>query len=324
MHVPDDDTTGHAGSVLYALLDGATRFDAEYRGGLSNHLPMALAALQRLGADDARLQAFARTYATRLQPAAAPVPWPSGEPWPDRLGQPDAWPAYRGLFREWLEHDGSDVLTQALPQLMQGCGAAAFHGLIRTAYALQARHADELADALAYWACRHLPLDGTPPATDHGLIFEAMQRAAAAPGFAAAVDAVALDAGTLQRLAHDAALLYAASGDFTVLHLVTSAHALRTLLPHLAEHGDEALLLAVDDYVIAYTAALHASGARRGTPAEPLPWDTLVATALQSDDDHLIKLVDSCREETQAYGGDAWQRAASRAVADHTPREHLA
>jgi hypothetical protein len=315
MHVPDDDTPeGGAHPLLYALLDGATRFDAEYHGGLSNHLPMALVALQRLGASNDRLRAFAAGYATRLQPAAAPVPWPSGEPWPDRFGQRDAWPAYRGLFREWLENDGSDVLAQALPQLMQGCGAAAFHGLIRTAYALHARHADELADALAYWACRHLTLDGTPPAADHGLIFEGMQRAAAAPGFAAAVEAVALDAGTLQRLAHDAALLYAATGDFTVLHLVTSAHALRTLLPHLAEQGEEALLLAVDDYVIARTAALHACGAVHGTPAEPLPWDTLVAAALQSDDEHLIKLVDSCREETQVYGGDAWQRAASRAV----------
>jgi len=37
--------------VLLSLLDQGVRFDAEYREGLSNHLPMALVALRRLGCD---------------------------------------------------------------------------------------------------------------------------------------------------------------------------------------------------------------------------------------------------------------------------------
>jgi len=295
---------------LAELLDAGASFDAEYHGGLSNHLPMVLLALHRLGADAQRLAAFAERYARRLAPAPAPVHWPAGDAWTTRLGEPGAWPTYRVLFRQWLAHEDADaVLPQVLPLLLPGCGAAAFHGLIRTACAVQARHAGELADGLAYWACRYLPLDGCLPATDDGLIFEEMQRAAAAPGFDDAVAAVALDDGTLQRLAHDAALLYAASGDFTVLHLVTSAFALRVLLDFVEEP-----LAAVDDYSVAYVAALRACGVQPGTPAAPLPWDSLVAAALASDNEHLIKLVDSCREETTAYGGDAWQRAASRAV----------
>lgn len=299
---------------LAALLDAGALLDAEYDGGLSNHLPMALHALQRLGAGPQRLASFADTYARRLVPAPPATPWPAGDAWTSRLGEPAAWPAYRTLFRQWLAHEDADaVLAQVLPQLLPGCGAAAFHGLIRTACAVQARHAGELADGLAYWACRHLLLDGTLPAGDHGLIFEQMQRAAAAPDFDAAVDAVALNDGTLQRLARDAALLFAASGDFTVLHLVTSAHALRVLLDFVDEP-----LAAVDDYSVAYTAALRACAVQPGTPADALPWSTLVAAAIASDNEHLIKLVDSCREETHTYGGDAWQRAASRAV---QPRE---
>ena len=30
--------------------------------------------------------------------------------------------------------------------------------------------------------------------------------------------------------------------------------------------------------------------------------------------EHVVKLVDSCREEERAYGGDDWRRAASRAL----------
>jgi hypothetical protein len=44
----------------------------------------------------------------------------------------------------------------------------------------------------------------------------------------------------------------------------------------------------------------------------------LVARALASDDEHLIKLVDSCREEEKAYacrGETLWRAAASRALA---------
>lgn len=299
---------------LVGLLDDGARFDAEYRRGLSNHLPMALVALQRLGADDARLGAFATHYAQRLEAAPAAVAWPAGDGWPGRLGERDAWPAYRSLFGEWLQHESADaVLQQVLPVLAPGCGAAAFHGLIRTAYAVQAGHETELADGLAYWACRFLPLDGTLPGSDRGLIFEQMQRAAAAPGFEEAANAVPLDDGTLQRLSRHAALLYAGSGDFTVLHMLTSCHALRVLLPFV----DEPLQL-VDEFIVAQVAAARACGAVAGAPADVLPWHELVAAALVADDEHLVKLVDSCREEERAYGGggdDAWQRAASRAVA---------
>ena len=44
---------------LRALLDRGARFDAEYADGLANHLPMALVALQAMGASKARLEAFA-------------------------------------------------------------------------------------------------------------------------------------------------------------------------------------------------------------------------------------------------------------------------
>jgi hypothetical protein len=107
--------------ALRALLTDAARFDAEYRGGLSNHLPMALTALTRLGADDERLAEFAQRYAQRLHPATALEAWAAGDPWRGRFGDPLAWPAYRSLFREWIAHEGaSAVLAQCLPPLMEG------------------------------------------------------------------------------------------------------------------------------------------------------------------------------------------------------------
>jgi Questin oxidase-like len=320
-------------TVIERLLDDGAHFDAEYGAGLSNHRSMALLALQRLGASDDRLAAFAACYSSRLEPAPRDEPWPAGDAWTGRLGERAAWPAYRGLFAEWLAYEPAEaVLAQVLPQLLPGCGGAAFHGLIRTAYAAQARHAGELADALAYWACRHLPLGAAPsgrqkdpaallPAlqaalagwsSDRGLIFERMREAAAVPAFARAAARLHVHEGTLGKLARLAAGLYARSGNFTALHLVTSAHAVRVLLPFV----DDAAL-AVGHYWRAFAAGFGASGVTGATASEPVEardWPSLVGAALASDDDHVIKLVDSCREEERVYGGEDWRQAASRAL----------
>ncbi len=328
--------------MLQKLLDKGAGDDAEYGGSLSNHLPMALVALKRLGASDIRLAAFARNYrrAKKLPAAPPAAAWPGGEAWASRFGKRSAWPAYRALFAQWLVIEGgAAVVTQALPALMPGCGAAAFHGLIRTAYALQVGHAGELADGLAYWACRHLRLGERPhgrqadpakllgelvaafadqPPPRSRLILDRMLEAAtappAAPTFARITQRLKVGDATLAALARQAARVYAGSGNFTALHLVTSAHALRVILP-LADEP----LAAVGDYWVPYAAGVLASKVAldklEPAPA-PRPWPELVAAAVSSDDDHLIKIVDSCREEERVYGGDDWQRAATRAVID--------
>jgi Questin oxidase-like len=327
---------------LRALVTAAARHDAEYGPSLSNHLPMALAALARLGASDERLDEFAQRYARRLAPAPPRQPWPAGEAWRARLGQPAAWPAYQQLFRDWIAHEGAhDLLAQALPPLMRGVGAAAFHGPLRVAYALDLNHADELADGLAYWACRWFdcgapPHDGSvdDPATvlarlaplaaapaSAPLISQRMAAMAARGDFMSAVAAWHIDArSTLPRLARLAAERYAAEGDFTVLHLVTSAHAVHRLLPWIDDADGAARRDAVGAYAVAFAAAWATCAAAPQTTAAPattvLPWDDLAARAVASDDEHVIKLVDSGRELETAFGGAAWALAASRVVAE--------
>ena len=193
------------------------------------------------------------------------------------------------------------------------------------------RPSSELADALAYWACRWLDLGVAVPRvsgrerdpepvlqrlqatrSSAGLIFERMQAASLQGDFDITVAQLRIGPDTLPRLARLAALAYAASGNFTALHLVTSAHAVRVLLPHL-----QAPLAAVQPYWRAYAAAVCAAGLRAGTPPSPRPWPALVAAAQASDDEHLIKLVDSCREQQRAHGENGvWQAAATRAVHD--------
>ena len=320
---------------LHGALDGQSHYAPEYRGGLSSHLPMGLVALWRLGADDARLAQFGRSYAPLLEASPSPPLQDCGAAVnalaPDVLGQIAAYPRWRDHFLAQLGHqDIASVVRAALRYLMPGSGAAAFHGLIRTAFGVDAGHRGEVAAGLAYWAARYLPLTSElPPAGElacerwlaqiesalrgwratGGLIFEDMQRIAADPRFGAHLAGLRVDDQTLGNLARFAARRYSASRDFTALHLVTSADALGRLLAGSADG-----LQAVHWYAVPFAAAL-ATTASPGAVERPLPallpWDEIVRRALRSDDPHVGKLVYSCRELERVYEGDEFRMAAT-------------
>ena len=322
--------------ALLTQLSRAARFDAEYGRGLANHLPMALASLARLGADAPRLQAFEAAYATRLQPASPARPWPAGDAWRGRLGRRAAAPLYRSLFAEWVAHEGAaDVLAQVLPGLWPGVGAAAFHGLIRTASGVRCGHVGEVAEGLAYWACRHLPLGElaeAPPASRGGrtdpvlllrrlragrsearLLWERMRDASLDGTVNAEVSRLIVTEDTPRQLAQAAARACAGSGDFVALHLVTATHAMRVLSRFVDEP-----LAGWRWFWQAYAHAVVAARFER-RPAAPLrTWQALEEAARASDDEHLIKLVDSCREEARTWGEadgqPLWRAAASQVL----------
>jgi hypothetical protein len=61
-----------------------------------------------------------------------------------------------------------------------------------------------------------------------------------------------------------------------------------------------------------------ASGIALDTPPRPDPgldWPAIVDRARASNDDHVIKLVHSCREEAAVHGEGARRHAAALAVA---------
>lgn len=316
---------------LHRLLDRSLDHAPIYGPGFASHLPMALHALHVLGADEARLQAFFDRYATRLAPRGAR----SGplDDWTSALGRFDAFEALRTTFEDRLHEQGPEAtLRHALPVLWPGVVAAAFHGLIRSAHALQAGHAGELAAALAYWAAtfRRLP-DAPEQAMDLPSWSAALESAALASrvpggsivrGVEAAVQGAAYrelgaalpaTAATLHDLADWAADQYAKSRNFTVLHLVTACRAARVLLDHTGEPA-----AAWPHLVRAFVgAALAANLEHRPEPPPRLGWAEVRVRAIASDDDHVIKLVHACVDDSAAHADDGPRlAAAARAVAE--------
>ena len=296
---------------------------------------MALHALHELGAGPERLRAFYDSYAARFQSRNAAPPASPPADWLALRGQIDAFPALQAYFARAISQDGTDqTLRAAVPVLMPGVAAAALHGAIRVAHAVEAGHPGEMAAALAYWAASWSPLPCMPATTGGelfdrwterlqlagdqwqpgpGLISAGMRLAAETTAWQELVAAPTLPPDPLAALARFAADRYAATRNFTVLHLVTGCRALQVLAPWCDAQAPAHALRA---YVAAYLAS--GVGSRHTQPQrEPPDWPTLRASAIASDDDHIVKLVHAATDWAVRCGGDdsPWRAAAAAALA---------
>ena len=325
-------------NTLQMLLAEGRRYAPTFRDGLANHLPMALIALDRLGATDDRLEAFYRHYCKRLESFAAHDPeiWPG---WSLALGRADAFPRFLAHFEAILSRDGRDrVLRDALPYLMPGLCASAFHALIRLAYGIRQGDDAEIAHALAYWAADwqdlgpvQTPSDQTPdqlltersaPFADYlfgtGIIVDRMREVSRHPDFVLGLQQPqSLDWDSLIRLARRA---FRDSGNFTILHGLTGLHAMWIIRPWLDRE-----YVALRYYWLAYLAAFISTGKPVPRP-EPEAQPSIGPNqardwAMARDDDHDIKLVYTCldfHENAEEAQKPHWLAAIERRIADRT------
>jgi hypothetical protein len=320
-------------ATLRELLAENRARDPEFGGGLSNHQSMALGALAKLGADDARLAGFADEYASRLRPLRDAAPLVSDD-FRASIGSPPALVGLVHRFEADLAARGRRaLLAEVLPALMPGVSGGAFHGLIRTAYALDAEEDAELAHALAYFVTVAEPLRELPapraaaslgPTASfaraeadprlkrgfHGVrIVDALRPAAEQPLIDDVVADLHLGETTLDELASFALDVYMRTLDFTAIHMVTSTHAIRLLLPYLPE-PDVALRYQFQALLVASLTIAASQNVPRPGPTLP-SWSALTARALDSKDDHDVKLVFTCREEASVRAPDAYRAAAA-------------
>jgi hypothetical protein len=310
--------------VTRALIEGAHRYSGTYRGFLANHLPMGLVALDAMGASDEQLVRFAHANEGKLEPMRTAET--------ERVAH----------FERRIADEGLAVVLRSLSsELAAGISTAAFHGAIRTAYAVESGIAREQAHALAYWtfAMEILPDMAAPRGEETPFeVLCAISRDAAFSGKRPAGRGIS---ERMQNISRDSALApylarldpaqlrvdtiaasliraYAATGDFTLLHGVTGCHAFRVLAPFFADaqYATRSLWTAV-------VAAYMASGSPRveGWKLEGndgLGWADIHARAADCDDEHDVKFAYSCWREGQATHHDLYRRAASARVCHAT------
>jgi hypothetical protein len=145
--------------TLHSLLDANARFALDARG-TTNHCPMALVALARMGAAPDRLQAFFAHWSERYailetQPCTA---IPDGDSLA-QVGNRTGFSSLRGYFLDAISRDGAPAtIAEVLRRAPQAPATGAFHALIRIGYGIEAGHAGEIAAGLAAYVAANLPV----------------------------------------------------------------------------------------------------------------------------------------------------------------------
>jgi hypothetical protein len=311
--------------ICRSLIADSRRFSTTYGAGFFNHLPMALLALERLGGDEARLRQFAAFYEKhlRLQDPGELLPH---DDWREALGRRRYESALAARFEEDVVRTrGADALLRdVVPHLTSGLASEAFHGAIRTAYAVDSGDDVDIAGALASWVTGFSELTGAAGDKRFASAADAFAAIASDDRFATPIEGRGIDVRlakvnalpafddyrssianvVLPDLATIAARIFIATGDFVALHLVTACHATRVLerflLPSALDVLANAMLAA---YIVIGRPPLATTIIDNGAD--------LASLAVKSDDDHDLKLVYSCFQEEAHYKSGLHRTAAA-------------
>ena len=298
-------------------------YSGSYKNGLTNHLPMVLFALSGMGGSEISLMEYGNWYiesrkVEKLIPSTIEI---DGSNWEEHLGKHKYEFEYRSFFNEEVEKFGLEqVLKLYLPRLMEGLPAAAFHGIIRLSYGLENKNSDEIVSSLAYFATTYLPvtLDLNLPLDGISSRFKQLSKSSyfKAKNFTgnsifgrieevnhdnetlSLLKGVKVDDSTLSEIRKAVIELYHKTGNFTVLHLVTSTHAMRIILDYV-ENREELINLFWISLQIGYLTTNCTPLKETDITDSTLSWNQVIKLALTKKNDHTIKLVYTCYSEYQ-------------------------
>lgn len=297
------------------LVTATHQFDPNYQGNLTNHLPMALVALDLSGASEARIQRFYDHYVKILDPKKASRT--AKQPQMSNRDHFNDWQAF--FLHEIHSHGIETCLKTQLPVLVEGIAAAAFHGLIRLSYAIDLGSPDEISHALAYLASEYQYLGDLQTTNSYsldeqiveghnlfyqhsfepGIIVDRVQEVIESERYVS-ISAIP-DTLPLEKVCDVILKQFIRTNDFTYLHGVTGLQAFINILPYLQDQT-VGLQRFWQAYVAAYCASSPYAKATDCAITHPSKnWQQRLQRASQSNDDHTIKLVFSCYRIDQSH-----------------------
>ncbi len=332
---------------LKDLIDSYRNYSVEYYKNYTNHLPMAICALQRMGADRNRLMEFCAEYARRLSGRIQSNTVIDQGNWKDKRGQHRFFDAYTRFFRSEEKRLGTRAMVETyMNDLMEGIGSAAFHALIKLAYGIMMEDSEEIIESMAYYAISYLPLgeininnpeyDNPVDALrnlqektswqDHTAegsnIDEKIHKVVIDPDFNRYLE---IPPKNHESFINDIAMatrnIFINSFNFTSLHMVTGTHALRIVLPYI---HSEYHPIAMNQFWKTAAAAYLSIGAppvelqKNNASTSGMNWDEIFRRAIPSNDAHVIKITFTCHEEEKEYNDPLYRYIAEREVRSFT------
>ena len=319
--------------VLFSLLDANQAFALQARG-TTNHCPMALIAMAKMGAGDQRLADFFEFWRGTYAMDAEIFPLDltlTRENYLQSVGRASQFLQLQDFFYRWIQSDNiCHVVRELFNELPLAPASGAFHALIRLGYGVKVSHCGEVAAAMAAMVVgnfsTHLPSQGGEYVTslqegfsqlskkfkgrrvEGEMITTKMHAVFKDQEFQQACPRFLHHEGILAEMRDLAILCYFQTQSFTALHMVTALEALASLSEKISDLLSNEVL---EDVWTALCVAYVSIGAPPLLLMNPSPvamhssfvqqeaWLQLFALATQSNDDHVIKFTYSCFTENQ-------------------------
>lgn len=262
----------------------------------AEHGPMVAEAISTLGRD-AAVGPWLESYKANHRHLPPPpkkdaIDSANESDWRAALGATPRMLDWLDLFRrELADHPWQETIRTWAPRLIDGYIGGLTHGLIRTAHAVRAipengtsaAESEELARGLAYWASVYQQL---PPLSDSNAPAEPEE---AISRHSARFARLLLAEGTRSGVPL-----------IQLVHTVTSAQALRTLMPFLASEVAQRGVSRIAQGSAAIAARV--TGKPPGQPEVQIPVpalsiDELIDRAIAHGDDHVIKFTEAALRE---------------------------
>jgi hypothetical protein len=321
--------------ALDRLLNENAHFALDARG-TSNHCPMTLVALAKMGATPERLRAHFDFWRNKYALVEShPRIAVTAENWTTLIGVREAFGSLQAYFSQWVASSGAQAVIEAvLRQVPMAPATEAFHAIIRIAYGLESANASEIAAGLAAYVAANLPSDFDMSGRDRvasvpagfrrlsdrfdtsiwqGNFTGKIRAVLADPAFRAELPSPPTGQVFLDEMRRAAIGLYWQTADFLALHMVTGTHAARLLLTQMP--ADLALRFYPALWVVMAAAYVSVGAPREEPVAMPghVPaWDDILARAILADDDHVIKMVYTCHAESLVDANPLYRAAAAR------------
>jgi len=310
-----------------------SKYEGQYANDLTNHLPMALRALDQLGADENCLTSYAKGYIEykKVAPLKMDLFVIDKTNWQKNLGLKKYEDAYREFFSKEYDFLGREKFIKTyLNHFSRGFGSAAFHGLIRIAYAIRFDNDNEVINAFSYMAIVYKPynFEGYQTSSVHDIlevlvsshhfknkkyqgnnISERMFEAFNDIKSVILLRKLPKDQLNLKVIKETVIELLCQTESFTVLHAVTASHALSNVFEYISNKED-----VLSDFWLLIQLAYLSTNCVEAKTYEPEPvmtFDEVKEKVLSSYDAHVIKLVYSCYEEYQLTHNNKYHYIAS-------------
>ena len=338
-------------ATIDEALERLAPYGPDLRNGLTNHAPMAVEALCRLGRADA-VHPWIDRYAPGMLPRPPRVDR-IGDDWRSALGRTDRTTEWMELFEAELRAaPWQSVVATWASRLAPAVCASAMHGIIRVGHAVRSLgdaetppRLRELAEALGYWAACYQKLPESvagasvararareailwvplvPPEARKfaGTIVSSLEALDEFPPFAPVIEMLDSDgdpSALVSELTETFARVLVANatdvlGAIVFVHGITDLTAIRSLLPWLEPELGRRMIR----YGWQASAALYATfGSALPTVSESegsLDVASLVDAAVAHGDEHAIKVTEACVREHAIRPSAAYLAAARRTI----------